>query len=651
MATKIIHKKSSTPSSVPAAGDIEPGELALNLADQKIYSKTTGGTVVEMGGGTPSAADLLTSIKTVDGSGSGLDADLLDGLHGSSYLRSDSNDTTSANLGGGLDSALYGFVLPQNPEGKHIKSPFFFNDIAYSRIRGATVSVDVDGTPMTSTSAIDAMFNTSGDFWNMATAGVTTATITVTNAPKTLTYGSYIGISFGNTNWRAKSVTLQYSTDGGTTWTTARAVTNQSEEFVVSYFGLAGGVSTNAFRWILSDFNTTSMRVASLFAYNYNSGGMKDLYVSRDGGSIYSDVSVSGNIAVSGTVDGRDVAADGSKLDGIEAGATADQTAAEILTAIKTVDGSGSGLDADVVDGLQASQFIRSDAADTASGVVTFTDRIQAHEIRTNTNQELILSAGESFAYATGQTNEYVYLNAESGIEINSSPDNWTSGWAGRNTAYINKSDASSSFPGNVDVSGALQINGTTRIDSSGFVSSATPAAPSISATNIVNETIEVVFGQSSTSDIDAYEVWSNGGGTSYGMIARILPEDFAATMTVVDSSFNVSGTIGYKVYAVKSGVSSTAGTASKAFPTPTLDVTNLTVVPELTSYEISYDLPDSRFLDHVEIYRHADASLANLSRSLATLIYSGNRDGYTYNISSSDMDKYHQFWVECVET
>ena len=43
--------------------------------------------------------------------------------------------------------------------------------------------------------------------------------------------------------------------------------------------------------------------------------------------------------------------ADNTKLDGIEAGATADQTAAEILTAIKTVDGSGSGLDADLLQG------------------------------------------------------------------------------------------------------------------------------------------------------------------------------------------------------------------------------------------------------------------------------------------------------------
>ena len=39
---------------------------------------------------------------------------------------------------------------------------------------------------------------------------------------------------------------------------------------------------------------------------------------------------VSGNITVSGTVDGRDVASDGSKLDGIESGSTADQTKSDI---------------------------------------------------------------------------------------------------------------------------------------------------------------------------------------------------------------------------------------------------------------------------------------------------------------------------------
>ena len=49
--------------------------------------------------------------------------------------------------------------------------------------------------------------------------------------------------------------------------------------------------------------------------------------------------------------------ADETKLDGIETGATADQTASEILTALLTVDGTTSGLDADLLDGNHSTAF------------------------------------------------------------------------------------------------------------------------------------------------------------------------------------------------------------------------------------------------------------------------------------------------------
>lgn len=55
--------------------------------------------------------------------------------------------------------------------------------------------------------------------------------------------------------------------------------------------------------------------------------------------------------------EGAFVDGDKTKLDGIEAGATADQTASEILTAIKTVDGAASGLDADLLDGQHGSYY------------------------------------------------------------------------------------------------------------------------------------------------------------------------------------------------------------------------------------------------------------------------------------------------------
>ena len=185
--------------------------------------------------------------------------------------------------------------------------------------------------------------------------------------------------------------------------------------------------------------------------------------------------------------------------------------------------------------------------------------------------------------------------------------------------------------------------------DDLNYLEDITPAAPAVTATNIVGETIEVVFSASTTADIDYYQVWSSVDGGSYGLIAQIPDTDFASSMTVIDASFNVSGTIAYRVYAVKSGVYSSPGTASKAFTAPTLDVLNMSVVSLNTAYYIQYDLPDSRFVDHIEIYMDSEASAANLTRTGATLVYSGNNTSYMYAVGSNN--NYHQFWVEVVES
>ena len=50
-----------------------------------------------------------------------------------------------------------------------------------------------------------------------------------------------------------------------------------------------------------------------------------------------------------------------------------------------------------------------------------------------------------------------------------------------------------------------------------------------------------------------------------------------------------------------------------------------------------------------MEIYKDAETTSGALARSGAALVYSGRNPSYKYNIGSSDMDKYHQFWVEVV--
>lgn len=79
----------------------------------------------------------------------------------------------------------------------------------------------------------------------------------------------------------------------------------------------------------------------------------------------FTTLSATGNITVGGTVDGRDLATDGTKLDGIETGATADQTKSDI---------DALGIDAATLDGVDSTSFLRSDADDTMTGNLTFAD-------------------------------------------------------------------------------------------------------------------------------------------------------------------------------------------------------------------------------------------------------------------------------------
>ena len=62
MATVIKPKRSETALAVPAANALATGELAMNVADGKFYTKKTDNSVVEVGGaGSVSLQDVTTN--------------------------------------------------------------------------------------------------------------------------------------------------------------------------------------------------------------------------------------------------------------------------------------------------------------------------------------------------------------------------------------------------------------------------------------------------------------------------------------------------------------------------------------------------------------------------------------------------------------
>lgn len=130
-------------------------------------------------------------------------------------------------------------------------------------------------------------------------------------------------------------------------------------------------------------------------------------------------LTVTGNIVVSGNVDGRNVASDGTKLDGIETGATADQTKADI---------DALNINADQVDGLEASQFLRSDAHDSTShnldingGSLRVGGTSYAMAISTNGNQ-----SNGSIDH-TANNKEGIFWHTSNDYSIARTAGSWTS--------------------------------------------------------------------------------------------------------------------------------------------------------------------------------------------------------------------------------
>jgi len=172
-----------------------------------------------------------------------------------------------------------------------------------------------------------------------------------------------------------------------------------------------------------------------------------------------------------------------------------------------------------------------------------------------------------------------------------------------------------------------------------------TPSGPATVTTAIVGETIEITFTQS-TESVDAYQVWAAQGSGSYSLIAQVPKEDFASTMSVVDTSFDTGGTRNYRVYSLRAGVYSSPVTASRTYTVSALEPLNLVVTPMEEAFTVKWDYPDSRFVSHFEVYHHSHATQSSLSRNSASIVYSG---ASTVFIKAVDDDNYHQFWVEVI--
>lgn len=239
------------------------------------------------------AADVLSKLLTVDGAGSSLDADLLDGVQGSSYARSDAIDTISAvhthtaipAFNGGTSGVSAPFT---------VDSTFLVTNLNADLLDGQTGSYYTTGTNITAAS------DTTRGTVELATSA---ETITGTDTTRAVTPAG-LAATYTAADVLAKLLTV----DGSGSNLDADLLDGQT-----------------------GSFYTTGTNIS---AASDTARGTVELATSAE--------------TITGTDTTRAVT---------PAGLAATYTAADVLTKLITVDGAGSSLDADLLDGVQGSSY------------------------------------------------------------------------------------------------------------------------------------------------------------------------------------------------------------------------------------------------------------------------------------------------------
>jgi len=331
-----------------------------------------------------SASEILTALKTVDGSTSGLDADLLDGQEGSYYQQASTALNTTTSFGGDV-SGTYDAIVVADDSHNHVISNVDGLQTALDA-KAPLASPALTGTPTAPTAAID----------DSTTKIATTAFVQqelaqlVDSAPSTLDTLNEIAAAINDdanfnttvTNSLANRLRVDTDAQGLTSTQQNNAKTNLGLDDVATsgaYSDLTGTPTnaTTSTDGLMSSSDKTKLDgVEAGATADQSASEIKTAYESNADTNAFTDAQQTKltGIEANATADQTDseiktayennddtnafTDAEKTKLSNIESNATADQSASQILTLIKTVDGTTSGLDADVLDGQEGSHYL-----------------------------------------------------------------------------------------------------------------------------------------------------------------------------------------------------------------------------------------------------------------------------------------------------
>jgi len=492
MANTVKIKRSAVSGKIPLVGDLEFGELALNTFDGKLYTKVNSGGADSIKDLTVAASSVTSvfgrggdvvltaaDILPIDGVGSGIDSDLLDGQHGTFYRNAanlDSGTIPAARLTGSYDvtvtdSAKLGGIVAAN----YLKNNLPNTTIGVGVVGAINLDISDPGVG-----------NSSGFRFLKAndSAGIS---VTETSSDLTL-YEFYMSdnpdsgdyFSWRYTDWQSPNGIWQPLYIGGLESTySARSHTFRGNisQAVGAYFTTAnwGGTSAqfnvaqynNAAKLKVATGTASTLTISQFNVSNYTgvSGDVVFIRVIGTGSTFswgtgyFTNTPVETNLAISttGTTLSNGIVVSFSALSGVVGDVFAARSwrAATSAFGPTTINGSlsitstalATNLNADLLDGLHGSSFTRVDLTNLGK-VGSF-----AFDSTTNTSSKWgLLPVGYSAMFASTIGTAGGAPNGDFGYFHKIANRDTGNGWAGMwvsfstNDVYIGKTSTDATF-------------------------------------------------------------------------------------------------------------------------------------------------------------------------------------------------------------
>jgi hypothetical protein len=392
-------KLTANTSNVTSAGALMDSEVT-NLAQVKAFDSSDYATAAQ--GALADSAQQPPS----EGAFANGDKTKLDGIEASADVTDTTNVTAAGALMDSEVSSLSGVKTLTVPDSTTISSfGATLVDDANAGAARTTLGVDAAGTD---NSTDVSLVTTSHDYLSLSGQAITLGQIDISD-------DTNLAVS-DTTGQTGINLTLSGDTVSGVVSGLGTGATPTFSGLTVS-----NNVTVNGDLTVLGD--ATELQVSSLNVEDINitiASGAADSSAANGAGitiaganesltwdhgnsrfTFSDDLNVGGNITLTGTVDGRDVATDGTKLDGIESGATADQSNAEIRAAVEAATDSNVFTDADhtKLNGIESSADVTDTANVTSAGALMDSELASIADVKA-LDQSVISGASPTFGTA-----------------------------------------------------------------------------------------------------------------------------------------------------------------------------------------------------------------------------------------------------------